>query len=339
MPRLSPLWRHPVLKVLLLLPVSVFLLYLAFRDVEWEAFLQSFRDAHWGWLSLAIALSVLSYALRSERWRLLLNAQQKSVTVFDAFYGVLFGYFVNLLIPRAGEVARCTLVAQRSAVETERAIGTVISERLVDLLSSVLVTLVAIAISFDRFGSFLWERVLVPFFAKLSYMHLLLLGVAIVALVGFFFLLYYVFRHTRWKERWRAWWQEKRVGFRVGLESLWRQPQKGLFLFYTLLLWLCYWFMAYTTARALLATQMLGLSAALAILVVGTFGMIIPAQGGLGSFHLAVVLWLGVESIARSESLAYAILSHEGQVLLYMGLLALCYMVSWVAKKWNKANG
>lgn len=95
--------------------------------------------------------------------------------------------------------------------------------------------------------------------------------------------------------------------------------------------------MAYTISLALPATAQLGGAASLAILVVGTFGMIIPAQGGIGSFHLAVVLWLAVEGVARPDALAYATLSHEGQILLYVVFLALCYLFTFVRKR-TKSN-
>ena len=114
MAKLGAYLKHPVVKVLLVLPFSVLLLYLAFREVELDSFLASFRGASVGWITIAVLISTASFFVRAVRWQQLMNVEHRTVTFFDALYGLLFGYFVNLLVPRAGEVGRCTLVAKRT---------------------------------------------------------------------------------------------------------------------------------------------------------------------------------------------------------------------------------
>ncbi len=337
MAKLQTLLKQPLVKVLIVLPFSVVLLYLAFRDVEIESFLAAFHDVNWAWIVVAVLISTASFFVRAVRWQQLMNAECRSVSFFEAFYALLFGYFVNLLIPRAGEVGRCTLVANRTSLPLTTALGTVVTERLIDLLSSVVVTLLAVIVSFDRFGRFLWNRVLQPFFLTFSATRIYISAAIIIALILAIFLFLYLLRAGRFGQRILNWWNDKKKGLQTGMKSILKLRAKWLFLFYTFLLWGCYWLMAYTISFALPATAHLGAAASLAILVVGTFGMIIPAQGGMGSFHLAVVLWLAVEGVARPDALAYATLSHEGQVLLYIVLLALCYLLTFVVKQ-RKSN-
>lgn len=324
--------RKPVVKVLLLLPLSLLLLYFAFRDVAFEGFLSALGEAHVGWIIVAVLVSTASFFVRAARWQQLMNVGEHRVSFFTSLYGLLFGYFVNLLIPRAGEVGRCTLVAQRSPIALETTIGTVVTERVIDLLSTVLLTLLAIGVSLDRFGSFLQSRIITPFLEKQSMGGVIILFLGIVALFGLFWLVLWLLRTGRLGEKRLAWWNRTREGLWQGVLSIRHLHSKSLFLLYTLLLWGCYWLMAYTISFALPATAHLGGGAALAIVVVGTFGMIVPAQGGLGSYHLAVMLWLGVEGVGRVEGLAYATLSHEGQVVLYILMLALCYLIAWVSR-------
>ncbi len=326
--------RHPLVKILLVLPISGLLLYLAFRDVELGSFIASFREARVAWILLAIIISILSYGVRALRWQQLLNVENETtkVSVFEAVYGLLFGYFLNLLIPRAGEVGRCTLLANRIQYPLERAIGTVVTERIIDLICSALITLLAVVVSVDRFGGFLWQSILQPFLVSLSLGKILAIGGAALFILLLIFFAFYLLRTGRLGGALLSWWQGKKEGLVGGLRSVLLLRSKSLFVFYTLLLWICYWLMAYTILLALPATMHLDMKVALTVLVVGTFGMIIPAQGGIGSFHLVVVLWLGVEEIGRADALAYATLSHEGQVLLYMFLLALCYLATSVCR-------
>ena len=320
MAKLGAYLKHPAVKVLLVLPFSVLLLYLAFREVELDSFLASFRGANVGWITIAVLISTASFFVRAVRWQQLMNVERRTVSFFDALYGLLFGYFVNLLVPRAGEVGRCTLVAKRT-----------------QLPSTLIVSLLAVIVSFDRFGSFLWKTVLAPFFASFSSTKAFVLLGLFVGVFLVFLLLFYLLRSGRFGNRLRSWWNEKKTALWAGMQSIVKLKSKWLFVVYTLLLWGCYWLMAYTISLALPATAQLGGAASLAILVVGTFGMIIPAQGGIGSFHLAVVLWLAVEGVARPDALAYATLSHEGQILLYVVFLALCYLFTFVWKR-TKSN-
>ena len=191
----------------------------------------------------------------------------------------------------------------------------------------------AVIVSFDRFGSFLWETVLAPFFASFSSTKVFVLLALFVGVFLAFLLFFYLLRSGRFGNRLRSWWNDKKAALWDGIQSIVKLKAKWLFVVYTLLLWGCYWLMAYTISLALPATAQLGGAASLAILVVGTFGMIIPAQGGIGSFHLAVVLWRAVEGVARPDALAYATLSHEGQILLYIVFLALCYLFTFVGKR------
>jgi len=337
MAKLGAYLKHPVVKVLLVLPFSVLLLYLAFREVELDSFLASFRGANVGWITIAVLISTASFFVRAVRWQQLMNVERRTVSFFDALYGLLFGYFVNLLVPRAGEVGRCTLVAKRTQLPLATTLGTVVTERLIDLISTLIVTLLAVIVSFDRFGSFLWKTVLAPFFASFSSTKVFVLLGLFVGVFLVFLLLFYLLRSGRFGNRLRSWWNEKKAALWAGMQSIVKLKSKWLFVVYTLLLWGCYWLMAYTISLALPATAQLGGAASLAILVVGTFGMIIPAQGGIGSFHLAVVLWLAVEGVARPDALAYATLSHEGQILLYVVFLALCYLFTFVRKR-TKSN-
>lgn len=256
--RLRALLGKPAVRVLLLLPVSLVLLYFAFRDVALEGFLAALGEAHLGWIIVAVLVSTASFFVRAARWQQLMNVAEYRVSFFSALYGLLFGYFFNLLIPRAGEVGRCTLVSQRSAISLEMAVGTVVTERVIDLLSTALLTLLAIGLSIDRFGAFLQSRIIAPFIEKQNTGGVIILLAALSAIFVVFLLVLWLLHTGRLGEKKRTWWNRTRKGLSEGVRSVLRLRNKGLFLFYTLLLWGCYWLMAYTISFALPATAHLG---------------------------------------------------------------------------------
>lgn len=304
-------------RALLLLPLGIGLLYLAFRQVELEALASSLWQASYWPVIAAMGVGLLAHFLRALRWQIQLEDIGGRVSLFETFYAVMLGYTVNLVLPRAGELARCGQIAAAQQLPLDRTIGSMVGERLSDLIMSVLLLGVAIGASYDYFGAFVLQATQ----AKLSELdgaHLLkyaLIGsVAIVALG--IFIIRLVGRQMR--DRLRA----ISTGLLAGIRTLWRSSHRMYYLLYTLLIWFCYWLMTYLVCLALPETAALPVMSSLLLLVAGTLGMIVPVQGGIGSFHMAVTLWLEVEGLSRAEGLAYATLSHGAQMLLVL-LLAL----------------
>ena len=125
-----------VIQFIVLLSVGVLLVWLSFRSVwtEKEKILESFKTANYFWVGVSIAIAFLSHFLRAYRWKYLLKPAGYTVKPTNALGAVLVGYFANYGLPRMGEITRCTLVTKYDDVPFEVALGTVITERIVDLL-------------------------------------------------------------------------------------------------------------------------------------------------------------------------------------------------------------
>lgn len=308
--------RRTVVFGALALPVLAGLVYLAFRRVELGELTLIVAQANWAIVGCAMCVGLLSHLVRARRWQLLLNTLERPTTFFSALYAVMVGYFFNLLLPRAGEAVRCVVVSKQSRVKLEKSLGTMVTERLADVLVMLLLTAFTVLFSLSTFGAFLWGRVLRPFFAGTSARHFLLLLLFVTALVGLAVLAYLSVRSRLLGARTRVKIRRFFRGIARGMSSLRRMEGKWEFLGWTAALWGAYWLMTHLVCLALPATAGLGPWVSLTLLVVGTFGMFVPVQGGVGAYHLIVTLWLMALGLPRAEGLAYATLSHGCQTVL-----------------------
>lgn len=312
------LFRSSWAKVILALPLLLLLLYLAFRGTDFSTLGDLLLASNFHYVLLAMLVGLLSHLVRAKRWQLLLNGLERPTSFADSFYAVMVGYFFNLLLPRAGEAVRCAVVSKTSGVKLEGSLGTMIMERFSDLIVFAIITVIAVVVGFSTFGSFLWYDVMLPFFQGLTPLKIFLICAVIALILLFTFSFYWAVRTELFGRRFRIRLVRLQRGFVDGFLALTRVKGKWSFFFWTLLLWFCYWLMTYIICLAMPATAHLGPWVAFTLLVVGTFGMFIPVQGGIGSFHLAITLWLVALGVSRPEALAYATLSHAAQTALLL---------------------
>jgi hypothetical protein len=241
--------------------------------------------------------------------------------------GVMIGYFANLAIPRAGELTRCGVVSKYERVPFSKLLGTVVIERVLDVLVLLALTLVVAVAQFSRLDLFLEthpgvrERVagiLSSGWAWGAGVALLLAVVALVVLA----------RRGLFPARARSFLS----GIKEGLLAAWKVPRKGLFIFHTLFIWLMYYLMLYVCFFSFEFTSGLGPVAGLTVFVLSSSGMVAPVQGGMGAWHFMVIaaLMLYLPSGDEVESLAkaFALLTHGTMTVIYilLGVACLLYL-------------
>lgn len=270
------------------------------------------------WLLFPITIvGFLSHLFRALRWKLLLAPLHLRPSTFNITGAVLIGYLVNLLLPRMGEVARCTVLARYEKEPADKIIGTIVAERSFDLVCLILVSMLAFAIQVDVVRGYVGALL-----AKLSEKSGALLG-ALGILAGLVILLVFIYRKGK---------NSKIGGFIAGIGSgisaIWKMQRRGLFLLYTLLIWTCYLGLIYIGFLSMDATMVLDLKAALSVLVFGSLGMIVT-PGGLGAYPIAVQEVLTqLYAVAPAMGLAFGWVSWLVQTLLILvlGLLSLLFL-------------
>lgn len=327
--------RGKWLKSLLFFVLALLLLFLAFRSVDFAHLRDGFREVRYGWVAVALLLGLMSHVVRAARWRLLIEPIHRRLPLGNVLAAVFVGYITNLAFPRLGEVAKCGSINKTDGTRFDSLLGTVVVERAFDLLATIFLTLLVLALQFERVGQFFVERIFAPICDKLTSISLLAYIVAIAIALLLVLLVVVVMRRQLLGERIGNKLNSLRQGLVDGLKSLFNTPKWGMFLIYTLLLWLAYWSMTWAVLRSTPITNGLGASDALFLLVVGSYGMVVPVQGGFGAFHVITAISLGIYGISYDDGLIFAIISHESQTLLLIvgGLVALAYIYLKISNK------
>lgn len=307
------------------------LVYLAFQGAELDKIGKALGEADYRWLVPLFVVTMLSHVLRAWRWQVLLEAlPPKSsdagplrVSFKTVFYSLMIGYMVNYAVPRMGEVVRTANVAAQEKLSFSGVLGTVVVERMLDVLVLALGLLGSFLLLFDQLGviqAYLIEPVLSKF-NQIPALLLVGLLLGIVALVVFVYWKGFRAEDARlrhlWKKRLRPMW----LSFKDGLATVLRSPRRFTLVLSTLTMWFCYLLMAYVPLLLfdIAGPYNLSLLDTWSIMILGAVGVAIPLPGGAGSFHYitrqTLVFLFGVnESIAFT----YALFVHGGQLVLYV---------------------
>ncbi|MEN6618014.1 MAG: lysylphosphatidylglycerol synthase transmembrane domain-containing protein [Rikenellaceae bacterium] len=303
---------YSAIKYILLLAVAGVFLWATFKGVVWEDFVAGLSSANYCWIALSMFISIMAFLLRALRWRLIMMPLGRPIKIRDSWDGINIGYLTNFAIPRAGELARCGVITRKTGIPFETVAGTVVLERSIDMLSLIIVFFSVLIFSWDTFGTFINREILAALEKKFSVNLVWVLAAAILA---FFIFIYIVYKYRKNHPVFRKI-SDIVKGIITGLMSGFRMPQKWLFIIYTVLLWICYWLMSWTTILAFPAVYGLGAGDALFLMMIGGLGWVVPVQGGIGAYHFIISLALAsVYGITQTTGVIFATISHESQAL------------------------
>lgn len=322
------------LKYLAFLLLAGILLHFSFKGVKWSDFISGLQSCNWWWIAASMAIGILGFLFRALRWRILLRAINKDVTLGETFNGINIGYITNFIFPRAGEVARCGVIANTRKVSFEKSLGTVVLERSLDMVCLLLWMFLLLLFTWGEFGSFIKGEILQPLQGKFSSLVLPLSILCAVAVAGCAAL--WIFRKRLMEIKFVGRIMQVIKGLLEGVFSAFRMEEKWMFFLYTLLIWLTYWLTSLTTIYAFPQVGHLNGIDALFLMIIGGFGWVVPVQGGLGAYHFIVSLALAkVYGIAQATGVVFATISHEAQAL----VMILCGAVSLISvSMWKKSS-
>lgn len=295
-----------------------------------EIFASFDQVQHRMWLLVPVlVIGFLSHFFRAMRWKLLLEPLKLNPSAVNITFAVLIGYLVNLLVPRMGEVARCTIMAKYEGEPVDKIVGTIVAERSFDVVCLGLITVLAFVLQIDIAGEYVQEQ-LSKFAIKGATVAMALAGMAVMIV-----LLVLVYKKNRKSKL-----GQFLSGIGYGIMSIKFMHKKGRFLLYTFLIWFCYLALVYIGFLSIDATQHLGWMPALSVLVFGSLGMIVT-PGGIGAYPPAVQLVLvKLYAIKGSYALAFGWVSWMAQtvIILVLGLLSLLLLPIYNNVKTNGKN-
>jgi uncharacterized membrane protein YbhN (UPF0104 family) len=319
-----------VLKYALLLAVSGLLMWYALRGQDLSRVGQYMRSANYWWLGLTVLISALGYFSRAYRWKMQITPTGYSPSYWAVYHAMMVGYLANLVLPRMGEVIRCSVLQRSSKVPVQVALGTVVTERVIDVLVLLSVLSATLLLDFNRFWTFVTDKILGGQYDTLARNRTPLLvagGIALVLLLGVAYTVFRNLERLRQNELFNKFVALVK-GLLAGVFSVLKMENKGLFLFHTFFTWLVYYLMDYLAFFCFPETYDLGMRAALAVLTFGAFGMAAPVAGGIGPFHVMVQATLLAYGVSMEAGIAYALVVHGAQTLLVVLMGGISFLVS-----------
>lgn len=321
-----------MLKFTAFLLLGLLLLYLAFRNTDIDDLRHNLHNASYKWIIVSFAASVAAFFSRARRWLLLVRSMGYSPRFRYVFHSLMAGYLANMALPRMGELTRCVTLGRREKIPVDKLVGTVITERIIDLLSLLFILLIMLAVSHNLSGPFLKENIVIPMSTRVAGLFASTSAAIItLTIVIAFPLLLYLFRKRIFGKDLYPKVRNFIVGMINGIRSFRTLAHKWEFLFHTIFIWLCYIAMTWAIVFVLPATSHLGFGDAVFLLVIGGLGMSAPVQSGLGAFHWIISRGLNlVYNIPLTDSLAYALISHTSQMILIalIGSVSLIVMLN-----------
>ena len=301
-----------ILKYTFTLIIALGLLWYVFRDIDLNILFEKFKKANFTYVYISIALSLFSHFLRGYRWTLLLKPINYNVNSFRAFIAVMVGYFANLLLPRMGEITRCAILKKTDNVALPASLGTVISERILDLILLILLIFSTIIIEFKTLKTFLTNYI-DSILSGFNLANYLVMGgiLFFIILIGI-----YLFRRNKESIRSSSLYQKFRpmvYDLISGLKSIRKVKEKTAFFVSTVMIWVLYYLMSYIIIFSFPETSDLDFFAGLSILMAGGLGMAAPVQGGIGTYHAFVGGVLMLYGISKEDGVLFATLLHTSQ--------------------------
>ncbi|MCH7512371.1 MAG: flippase-like domain-containing protein [Bacteroidetes bacterium] len=305
-----------ILKYLIAFAVACLLLWLVYRHIDIGRLFTRLGDVKYKYVIISIAIMLIAHLVRAYRWSLLLSPIGYPVSTWRMFLAIMVGYLANLFFPRMGEITRCGVLKRTNNVPMAISIGSVVAERIVDLLTLISLIIFNMLIEYDLLSGFFKDF----FSSKFSGVVQNLMVLYVFAGAGFFLLIigYFFLRVYKEKLKRIPLFLKIRAILRElgeGLSSIGKLKKKAHFWISSGLMWLLYYALTYIVVFSIDETSHLSLIAGLTILVTGSIGMATPVQGGIGAFHALVSGVLILYGVVFEDGILFATVLHSSQVL------------------------
>lgn len=297
-----------ILKVTLPLVLGGFLVWYSLSKISISILLSYFKDANYWWISLGLFFGVLSHLSRAYRWKFMLEPIGYKPKFGNSVLAVLVGYLVNLAIPRAGEVSRAAVLANYENVPFEKGFGTIVAERIADLIMMFSIIIITLFVQFD----FIYELLVKNFNPT-----------KIVLIVGGLLIVFYLFTSFIKKANSGIALKIKTFfqGLVVGVTSIFKMKKKWAFLFHTVFIWVMYILMFWATIPAINGLEV-PLGGILIGFIAGGFS-IAATNGGIGLYPIAVAGALALFGIPEEPANAFGWIMWTAQtamIIIFGGL-------------------
>ena len=290
-------------KILLPISVGVFCIYFSFRNINFSDFTQYFFEINYSWVAIGIILGALSHISRSYRWKYLINPLGYKLGFINSVLAVFSAYLINYTIPRAGDLARATMISKYEKIPLEKTLGTIVAERAVDVICIIVIICIGLIIEFQRISE---KLISLTQDTEIS---------VILVYFGAFVILLFILNKILKKSKYYKSIANFFSGIIEGLTVIFKMKKRNSFIFHSIFIWLMYILMFWATSKAFVELHevtffQLMISFTLAAL------SIMFSNGGIGIYPLAVEESLGWYGIQSTTGLAFGWVSWLSQTMM-----------------------
>lgn len=273
-----------------------------------------FQKADYTFIFLSLIVALFGYWSRAYRWKFSLNHLGYKTKFHNDFFTVCVSYLINLTIPRSGEISRAALLKKYEKVPFDKGFGTIVAERIVDLLVFLLFVILAFILQFEKLYAFLAS--------KIPFEKIIILGIS-MSILGIIFILVWIY--AEWKIIQKL--KEKLAGLIEGMQSIYKMKDKWKYIFHSFFIWFSYLIMFYVTIYALPETSNLTFDIVIMGFIFGTLAVGFT-NGGLGAYPLAVAMIFSIFGVSKDVGIAFGWLTWTSQTILtiFLGLLSYLFL-------------
>jgi len=310
-----------IFKFSIFFTLGIFIFWLIYKDQDIERIKSVLKnDVNYFWVVVSLLIGLISHISRTLRWGLMIEPISHKPRFGNTFMAVMIGYLMNMALPRMGEISRCGVLARYEKISFTKLFGTVVAERLIDVVSLLILLVIVIFSQFGQMIGFLKRNPEIQ--EKIT--NTITSPYIVIAFV-LFIVVAFTFRNkfkqtTIFKKI-----EHILINFKEGFISIRSVKRKGWFWFHSAFIWFCYYLMLYSIFFAFDFTSALNPLAGLTTFVFASFGMVAPVQGGIGAWHFMAIEGLTLYGVAYENSVIFAFVAHSSMtvMIILVGLISM----------------
>lgn len=309
-----------IIRFIIFLTIGAAIVWWLYRDQDLSELVSTVRyDVNYWWIIASLFAGLMSHVSRTIRWQMMITPLSGRPRFINTFLSVMIGYLANLVVPRMGEVTRCAVLSKHEKMSFSQLFGTVVAERIVDVLSMLLSLALVFMLQFNVLtsiagDSFDFSRLYASLTTPLPFVILAVAGLTL-------WLLRKKIKSSSLYIKVKGFISK----FKEGFLSIRDIENKTGFVLHSILIFALYFAMMYFNFFAFNYTSHLSPLAGLTVFVFGALAMVAPVQGGIGPWHFMVITALIAYGINSGNAGIFALVVHGALniMIIVLGLLSL----------------
>ncbi|WP_299057692.1 lysylphosphatidylglycerol synthase transmembrane domain-containing protein [uncultured Polaribacter sp.] len=307
-----------IIKTILPLILGGVLVWYSISNISIDVLIGYFKEAKYGWIFLGLFFGILSHLSRAYRWQFMLAPLGFKPKLTNSILAVLVGYLVNLALPRAGEISRATVMANYEKIPFEKGFGTIVAERIADLIMMLLIVAITLFVQFD----FIYQLLTKNF-------NPIKIAVFLAVLIIGFYTLTALIKKAKSGILLKI--KNFIAGLVEGVTSIFKMKNKWAFIFHTVFIWAMYVAMFWATIPAIEGLNV-PFGGVLIGFIAGGFS-IAATNGGIGLYPIAVAGALALFNVPTEPATAFGWIMWTAQTAMIIVFGGLAFLLLPVYNK------